>query len=122
MAIYILSLMAKFIKSDEYHQLNTVFDALANETRRDIIHRLSHQPFTISKLAEPYGITLPSMNKHLAVLEKADLIQRKKVGRSNIIALKREALGFAQQWIRKYHTYWGNDRETLENYRFSLPE
>ena len=115
--------MAKYKGIDnDPTRLNAVFDALANETRRDIIHRLAHRPSTITKLAEPYGITLPSMHKHLAVLEKADLIRRKKVGRSNIIALKKESLGLAQKWIRRYQTYWGNDQETLENYISSLSE
>ena len=107
---------------DPAAQLNAIFDALANEKRRDMIHRLSYLPSTISKLAEPYGITLPSMHKHLAILENANLIRRKKVGRSHIIALNKSALGLAQKWIRRYQTYWGNDQETLENYISSLSE
>ena len=103
-------------------QLNYIFDALANEKRRDMIHRLSYSPQTITQLAEPYGIALPSMHKHLAVMERANLIRRKKAGRSNIIALNKKSLGLAQTWIRKYQTYWGNDEETLENYIANLSE
>lgn len=115
--------MAKYKKDDTQDvRLNAVFDALANETRRDVIHRLAYRPHTITMLAEPYGITLPSMHKHLAILEQADLIRRTKVGRSNIVALKKESLGLAQTWIRRYQTYWGNDQETLENYASRLSE
>jgi len=103
-------------------QLDHIFDALANDKRRDMVHRLSYSPSTISKLAEPYGITLPSMNRHLAVLERAKLIRRKKAGRSNIIALRKESLGLAQRWIRKYRTYWGNDQESLEIFISNLSE
>jgi len=77
---------------------------------------LSLQPFSISRLASKRGLSLPAIHKHVRVLERAGLIVRKKIGRTNFLALSREALRGVQEWLGQYHTYWGNDDETLENY------
>lgn len=97
-------------------KLGMVFDSLANEVRRGIIDSLAYNPATISELAKEFKISLPGMNKHLTFLEKADLIRRQKVGRSNIIAINSDSLQIAQVWINRYQTHWGSRRETLENY------
>jgi DNA-binding transcriptional ArsR family regulator len=61
-------------------------------------------------------LSLPAIHKHIGILEKGDLIIRKKIGRTNFLALKREALRGLQDWLMQYQTYWGSDKETLENY------
>jgi DNA-binding transcriptional ArsR family regulator len=104
---------------DEIHipeDLDKVFEALANEHRREIVYALSLQPHSISQLAAMRGLSLPAIYKHIKVLEDAGMLLRKKVGRTNFLALRRKSLLSLQGWVNQYHLYWGNDEETLENY------
>lgn len=93
-----------------------MFAALANGKRRDMVHSLSFRPSTVTQLAEEYDISLPAIHKHIRSLEKAELIHRKKVGRTNFVALNRASLQLIQTWSNQYRTEWGSDKETLENY------
>jgi DNA-binding transcriptional ArsR family regulator len=103
-------------------QLDSIFNALGHAKRRGILNTLAFRPQTTSQLAKEYKLSLPAIHKHIQALEEAQLIQRKKVGRTNFIALNRKSLRAAQDWIMQYRTEWGNDRETLENYINSLKE
>ena len=96
--------------------MDSVFEALANKHRRDIIYVLGLQPCSISYLAEIRGLSLPAIHKHIKILEGADIIIRKKMGRTNYLTLNRHSLRGLQNWLMQYHTYWGSDEETLENY------
>jgi DNA-binding transcriptional ArsR family regulator len=103
-------------KIQNRQDLDIVFEALANKHRREIIYVLSLQPCSISKLASMRNLTLPAIHKHIAILEKGGLIIRKKIGQTNFLTLNRTALRGLQDWVMQYHTYWGNDEATLENY------
>lgn len=105
--------MDKFIKPPD---LDDVFEALANEHRREMIYMLSLQPCSISQLASMRGLSLPAIHKHIEILEKGGMVLRKKVGRTNFLALNRESLRGLQDWLMQYDTYWGSNKETLENY------
>jgi DNA-binding transcriptional ArsR family regulator len=96
--------------------LDKVFEALANEHRRDIIYALSLQPYPVHQLASRRGLSLPAIHKHIKLLEGANMIIRKKVGRTNVLTLNRDALYALQGWLGQYHAYWGSSQETLENY------
>jgi len=96
--------------------LDKIFEALASKHRREIIYALSLQPHSISQLADMRELSLPAIHKHIKILEDADMIMRKKVGRTNFLAFKRDSLRRLQEWVTQYHTYWGNNEETLENY------
>lgn len=96
--------------------LDTVFAALSNEKRREIVRTLSFRPATVGQLAEEHSISLPSIHRHIRILEEAQLIQRRKIGRTNFVAIKRQSLAAAQVWMAEYHLEYGNDDETLENY------
>ncbi|MBC7462842.1 MAG: winged helix-turn-helix transcriptional regulator [Actinobacteria bacterium] len=98
------------------HKLDLLFDALANEHRREIIFSLGLQPSSISQLASLRGLSLPAIHKHLKVLESAGLINRKKSGRVNFITLNRASLRGVQAWLNQFHTYWDSSSETLSNY------
>lgn len=100
--------------------LDTVFDALANEHRREIIYVLGLHPCSISRLAEMRGLSLPAIHKHVKVLENAGMVTRNKIGRTNFLTLNRESLSSLQDWLMQFHTYWGSDKETLENYALYL--
>jgi DNA-binding transcriptional ArsR family regulator len=104
------------IKTLATPDLDDIFEALANKHRREIIYALSLQPYSISGLAEMRELSLPAIHKHIKLLEQAGLVRRKKIGRSNILALRRESLQVLQKWVGQYHAYWGNDEESLENY------
>lgn len=96
--------------------LDSVFEAFANKHRREIIDALSLQPCSITYLASLRDLSLPAIHKHLKLLEKANLITRKKIGRTNVLTLNREPLRNLQTLLIKYHPYWGAQQETLENY------
>ena len=103
------------MKQESKH-LDAVFTALANKHRRAIAHRLSLQPSSISDLANVLKLSLPAIHKHIRVLEEAKLLQRKKSGRCNFLALNRDAFTALAGWIEGYHWYWGTNAESLENY------
>lgn len=96
--------------------LDRLFEALANKHRREIVYFLSLQPSSISQLASMRDLSLPAIHKHIKILENADLLIRKKIGRTNFLTLNRKALNSLQDWVMQFHTYWGSEEETLENY------
>ena len=103
-------------KTQSPQDLDIIFEALANKHRREIIYVLSLGPCSISKLAFLRNLSLPAIHKHIEILEKGGLILRKKIGQTNFLTLNRAALRGLQDWVMQYHTYWGNDEATLENY------
>lgn len=101
-------------------ELDQVFTALANKSRRQIVYMLGLQPASIAQLADQQKMSLPAIHRHILVLEQAQLVQRKKSGRVNFLALNRTALLIMQGWIQQYQAYWGTNQETLENYVASI--
>jgi DNA-binding transcriptional ArsR family regulator len=103
-------------------QLDAILDALANQKRRSIIHNLALHPNTVSGLARTHELTLPAIHKHIRILENANLIIRKKSGRTNFIVLDNKTLGLCQMWLSQYRTEWGSAQATLENYISRMQE
>lgn len=97
-------------------QLDRAFEALAHPKRRGIVHALALSPATVSHLAGEYDLSLPAIHKHMRMLEAAELIERRKVGRINFVALRPTTLAQVQAWLGQFHTHWGNDQATLDNY------
>lgn len=77
---------------------------------------LSLTPCSISYLASMRGLSLPAMHKHVKILESAGLVRRTKIGRTNVLAIRRSSLRSLHDWITQFHAYWGSDEESLENY------
>jgi DNA-binding transcriptional ArsR family regulator len=96
--------------------LDTLFEALANEHRRQIIHSLSNHPYSISKLANSCHLSLPAIHKHIKILRKSRLVIERKNGRVRFLSLNRDSLLVLQKWLTQFHPYWGHNKETLENY------
>ena len=96
--------------------LDRLFAALANRYRREMVDLLGLQPYSISRLADLNGLSLPAMNKHVRVLENAGLVTRRKLGRTTFLTLDRSAIRAVQAWLATFHAYWGTEKETLENY------
>ena len=100
----------------EDERLDLVFAALASPRRRQIVSTLALHPASIAQLADEQGSSLPAIHRHIVALEDAGLIHRRKSGRVNFVALTRAGLALAQGWLGRFHTYWGSDSETLDNY------
>lgn len=101
-------------------ELDKIFLALSSTKRRGMLHTLAFRPAMVSRLADEFDLTLPAIHKHIRVLEDAELILRKKAGRANFVALNKKTFRTLQRWIIQYHTEWGNDEESLENYIASI--
>jgi DNA-binding transcriptional ArsR family regulator len=86
--------------------LDAVFAALADPTRRAMTERLARGDATVSELAEPFGIALPTATKHLAVLEHADLVEHWKEGRVRRVRLAPAPLDRAEAWITEHRAFW----------------
>ena len=84
------------------HQLDTIFKSLADPTRRDILRRVCERQQTISEIAEHYQMTFAGVAKHLTVLEKAELIAKKKQGKEQIITANADTFNLATQALEKY--------------------
>jgi DNA-binding transcriptional ArsR family regulator len=86
--------------------LDRTFFALSDPTRRTILEMLATRPATIGELAEPFGLTLNGIKKHVRVLESADLVITKKVGRARECRLGPAHLQDAASWIDEYRRGW----------------
>ena len=106
--------------TSDIKKLDQIFTSLANKRRRQIVYTLSLQPTSIGQLADQQKSSLPAIHRHIKVLERAKLVQRKKSGRVNFLALDRTGLLLMQKWVQQYQPYWGAQEETLENYVTSI--
>jgi DNA-binding transcriptional ArsR family regulator len=86
----------------QYPQIDRTLAALADPTRRGILERLGSGSATISELADPFGITLTGLKKHVQVLEDAELVTTEKVGRTRHCRLGPRRLDDVAQWIDTY--------------------
>jgi DNA-binding transcriptional ArsR family regulator len=103
-------------------QLDAVFTALANPTRRAIVVRLADGDASVSELAQPFGVSLPAMAKHLRVLEHAGLIDQHKTGRVRRCRLQAAPLQFAEEWLSSYRVFWETRLEGLAKHFESRKE
>ena len=103
-------------------QLDSILAALASRKRRGIVHELSLYPATVSQLARNENLSLPAVHKHIRILEEANLILRKKSGRTNFVVLIPQTLRLAQNWITQYDTQRSSANATLENYISRMQE
>ena len=86
--------------------LDRVFHALADPTRRAVLERLTAGPVSVSNLAQPVKLTLAAVVQHLQVLEESGLIATEKTGRIRTCKLNPSGLQAAEQWIRDRRTIW----------------
>ncbi len=102
--------------------LDGLFQALADPTRRAIIERLSRGPASVSDLARPFDMSLPAVVQHLAVLESAGVVASEKVGRVRTCRIEPAALSRAEQWIHERRTAWEQRLDRLGAYLAANPE
>ncbi|WP_336083102.1 ArsR/SmtB family transcription factor [Thalassospira sp. CH_XMU1448-2] len=86
--------------------IETTFNALADPTRRAVIQALSQGPASVSELAKPFEMALPSFTQHLGILENARLIVSHREGRSRICALNPTTLREAEDWLSSHRKEW----------------
>ena len=99
----------------KYVSLDRTFGALADPTRRSILQLVSAGPASISELARPFGITLPTVLEHVRVLEETQLLTTEKVGRVRECTLGPERLDEARQWIETFRM-WERRLDALDRY------
>lgn len=97
-------------------QLDTIFFALADPTRRAILERLKHGEASGTELAQPFSISVPAISKHLRVLEHADLILRRKEGRTHWFRLAARPMREAATWLEHYRQFWEAQFDSLNTY------
>ncbi|MFF0266828.1 ArsR/SmtB family transcription factor [Kribbella sp. NPDC004536] len=85
--------------TDDAADLDRMFRALADSTRRAMVSRLTHGPASVSQLAEPFDVALPTVVQHLRMLEDAQIVSSEKVGRVRTYQLVPDALVPANAWI-----------------------
>ncbi len=95
-------------------QLDAVFHALSDQTRRGMLVSLSEQDQTVSDLASPYEMSLAAASKHIKKLELAGLVTREIIGRTHICRLNANAMAEAQAWIKQYERFWNSKLDILE--------
>lgn len=98
------------------HQLDNVFGALANRTRREILDLLTRSERSVLELAGRFEMSQPAVTKHLNVLERAGLIQKRKQGRYRFCSLDPETLEDASEWIERVRDYWEESFVALDEY------
>jgi DNA-binding transcriptional ArsR family regulator len=86
--------------------IDRVFHALGDPSRRAIMEKLSQGPISVSRLAEPLGITLAAVVQHLQVLEESGLVQTEKVGRVRTCRIEPAGLSAAEKWIGDRRSMW----------------
>lgn len=86
--------------------IDRVFHALGDPTRRAIMEKLSQGPVSVSRLAEPLAITLAAVVQHLQVLEESGLVQTEKIGRVRTCRIESAGLSAAEKWIGDRRSMW----------------
>jgi DNA-binding transcriptional ArsR family regulator len=96
--------------------LDLLFGALADPTRRGIIERLVVGEATVTEVAAPFAISLPAISRHLKVLERASLITRSKRGRWRSARLSPTSLASAATWLSRYERLWAESFDRLDDH------
>lgn len=95
---------------------DAVFNALANPTRRKVLERLSVGPATVSELAEPFDMQLPSFVQHLSILEQSRLVKSKKRGRVRTYELEPERFKVVEDWLTERRQLWEARLDRFDQY------
>jgi DNA-binding transcriptional ArsR family regulator len=96
--------------------LGPVFQALVDPTRRAVLERLTHGPASVTELARPFEMALPSFAQHLGVLERSGLVRSRKRGRVRTYALETKPLAEAGDWLAQQRSTWEQRLNQLDGY------
>jgi DNA-binding transcriptional ArsR family regulator len=95
--------------------LDQTLMALADPTRRAILQRLTRGEERVTALAEPFAMSLNAVSKHIRVLEQANLVRRRRVGREHLLSFKPHSLDEADSWIGKHRAIWTTRLDAVED-------
>lgn len=95
-------------------QMDAVFHALGDATRRQMLRTLAREEQTVGQLAQPFAISLAAASKHIKALENAGLIRREVRGRTHLCRLDPGPLAGAHQWLSFYQNFWNQRLDRLE--------
>ena len=96
--------------------LTDVLTAISHPTRREIIGQLTHGPARFLDVAKPFDTALNAVTKHLKLLERAGLIERRKQGREVYISFRGEPLREVARWVHEYEQFWNERLDQFEQY------
>jgi len=102
--------------------LDSIFGALSDPIRRDILLRGLKEEMSIGDIAKPYKLTFAAISKHLKVLEKAKLIVKRKKGRQQFVKLSPAAFADASGYLKEYERMWNSRLDSLETYLSTFPK
>jgi DNA-binding transcriptional ArsR family regulator len=102
--------------------VDQVFRALSDPTRRHVLESLSKRPASVSELAQPFEMALPSFLEHLRVLEGCGLVRSRKVGRVRNYELVPQRLKLAEDWLTRQRSIWERRLDQLDVYLLKLKE
>src|SRR5688572_31212976 len=97
-------------------QMDRVFAALSDPTRRAILARLATGEATVNELVAPFGLAQPTISKHLKVLERAGLVSRGREAQFRPVRLETASLAAADAWIGGYRRFWEGSLDNLDDY------
>jgi DNA-binding transcriptional ArsR family regulator len=97
-------------------QVDMLFHALADPSRRAMVDRLTRGPASVSELARPLTMSLPAVVQHLHVLEASGLVRSQKLGRVRTCTVEPTALRAAEQWLTERRTFWEQSLDRLGEY------
>ena len=102
---------------DKYSgRLDGIFQALSDPTRRAVLMSLGNGPATVSQLAKPFDMALPSFMKHLRLLEASGLIRTRKEGRVRTCAIEQKPFAIAEHWLSTQRAIWEGRTDRLEQF------
>jgi DNA-binding transcriptional ArsR family regulator len=104
------------------HQINHVFQALADPTRRAVVERLARGPASTTELARPFHMALPSFTQHLRMLEQFGLVKSRKSGRVRTYVLAPKPLRAAESWMAGQRKLWECRLDQLDAYLHTMKE
>ena len=110
------------MESESLEQLDLVFGALADPTRRAILERLAGGEATVNELVAPFGLSQPTISKHLKVLERAGLVSRSREAQFRPVRLNAAPLASAVQWMGNYRQFWEESLDQLEAFVSDLSQ
>lgn len=102
--------------------IDSTFRALSDPTRRRVIEQLCLRPASMTELARPFGMALPSFAKHLGILEKSGLVRSTKVGRVRTYRLVPSKLESAEHWLGKQRSLWERRLDQLDAHLATMKE
>jgi DNA-binding transcriptional ArsR family regulator len=104
------------MRTQDAQKLDEIFRALSDATRRRMIDRLSEGPASVSELAQPLDMALPSVVKHLAVLETGGLVTSEKIGRVRTYRIAPDAIAAVEAWLAVRKARWNAQFDRLDQY------